>query len=76
MHAQWEQLSARISSLIEEGKAAGEFDTTLPTSVMLNAFFSLLASKLNERLIAEGQMSPDEPVKYLGRFYFKGITAI
>jgi len=43
---------------------------------MLNAFFSLLASKLNERLIAEGQMSPDEPVKYLGRFYFKGITAI
>lgn len=76
MHAQWEQLFARISSLIEEGKAAGEFDTTIPTKVMLNAFFSLLAPKSNERLIAEGQMSPDELVKYLGRFYFKGITAI
>ncbi len=76
MYAQWEQLSARISSLLEEGKAAGEFDTTIPTGVMLNAFFSLLAPKLNERLIAEGQMSPDELVEYLGRFYFKGITAI
>jgi len=76
MNAQWEQLSARIGSLLEEGKAAGEFDTTIPTDVMLNAFFSLLAPKLNERLLAEGQMSPNELVKYLGRFYFKGITAI
>jgi len=76
VHALWEQLSARISALIEEGKAAGEFDITIPTSVMLNAFFSLLASKLNERLIAEGQLSPDELVKHLGRFYFKGIAAI
>src|SRR2546421_2598141 len=60
IHAQWEQLSARVGSLLEDGKATGEFDTTIPTTVMLNAFFSLLAPKLNERLIAEGQMSPDE----------------
>src|SRR2546427_651577 len=38
----WDQLSARITSLLEEGKAAGEFDTTLPTAIMLSAFLSLL----------------------------------
>lgn len=75
MHVQWEQLSARISLLLEQGKAAGEFDTTIPTTVMLNAFFSLLVPKLNERLITEGQMSPDELIKHLGRLYFKGIAA-
>ena len=72
----WEDLPTRITSLLEEGKAVGEFDVTIPTVVMLSAFFSLLSPKSLERLMVEGQMSADELVKHLGHLYFKGIAAI
>ena len=71
----WDQLSARLNSLFEEGKTAGEFDTTLPTMVMLSAFYSLLSPKSYERLMEEGQMSAEEVEKNLKRIYFKGISA-
>ena len=71
----WDQLSARLNSLFEEGKAAGEFDSTLPAVVMLSAFYSLLSPKSYERLTADGQMSAEEVEKNLKRIYFKGISA-
>ena len=71
----WDQLSARLNSLFEEGKAAGEFDSTLPTMVMLSAFYSLLSPKSYERLMDEGQMPAEEVAKNLKRIYFKGISA-
>ncbi len=75
MRGLWEELAARISSLLEEGKAAGEFDVTLPTPVMLSAFFSLLSPKNYERLTIESQVSSHELAQQLGRIYFKGIAA-
>ena len=75
MRALWEELVAHITSLLEEGKAAGEFDVTLPTPVMVSAFFSLLSPKNYERLTIEGQLSPGELAQQLGRIYFKGIAA-
>ena len=74
-HDIWEGLSARIASVLDEGKAAGEFDKTLPTAVMLSAFTGLLAPRSYERLIVEGQMTAEEVAKGLGRIYFKGIAA-
>jgi TetR/AcrR family fatty acid metabolism transcriptional regulator len=71
----WDQLSARLSSLFEEGKSAGEFDSTLPTLVMLSAFYSLLSPKSYERLMNEAQMDADEVAKNLKRIFFKGISA-
>ncbi len=71
----WDQLSMRLNSLLEEGKAAGEFDSTLPTMVMSSAFYSLLSPKSYERLMEEGQMSAEEVGKNLKRIYFKGISA-
>ncbi len=71
----WDQLSARLNSLLEEGKAAGEFDSSLPTMVMLSAYYSLLSPKNYDRLMAEGQMSGEEVAKNLKRIYFKGISA-
>jgi len=71
----WDQLSARLNSLLEEGKAAGEFDSSLPTMVMLSAFYSLLSPKSYERLMEEEQMSGGEVEKNLKRIYFKGISA-
>ena len=71
----WDQLSARLNSLFEEGKAAGDFDSTLPTMVMLSAFYSLLSPKSYDRLMTEGQMSGEEVAKNLKRIYFKGISS-
>ncbi len=75
MREMMEQLTTCVTSLLEEGKASGEFDATLATSVMLSAFFSLLSPKSYERLIGDDQLPPGELVKQLGRIYFKGIAA-
>src|SRR6266567_4714287 len=56
MRELWEELAARISSLLEEGKAAGEFDVTLPTPVMLLASLDqTIVSTAMPRVIAELQ---------------------
>ena len=71
----WDQLSARLNSLFEAGKAAGDFDPTLPTMVMRSAFYSLLSPKSYDRLMTEGQMSGEEVATNLKRIYFKGISS-
>jgi TetR/AcrR family transcriptional regulator, fatty acid metabolism regulator protein len=76
MRDKWDRMDAYITSILEEGKAAGEFDTTLPTPIMVSAFFSLLSPRSFERLNAHDQMPLDEFVKYLERFYFKGIATV
>lgn len=70
----WEQILARITTLLEEGKAAGEFDRTIPTPVMVSTFFGLLSPHGSERLMK--QMQPEELITHLIRFYFKGIAAV
>lgn len=67
-------LSAYVTALLEEGKAVGEFDAALPTSVMHAAFFSLLSPKSYERLTDEEHIPPAELAKHLSSLYFKGIT--
>ena len=76
MRGKWDRLEALVASILEDGKAAGEFDKTLPTPVMISAFFSLLSPRSFERLTASNQMPVSDFVKHLGRFYFKGIAAI
>ena len=71
-----EKLSTTITMLLEEGKAAGEFDTAIPTFVMLSTFFGLLSPQAYKRLVVDERMSPEELVTYLSRLYFKGIAAI
>jgi TetR/AcrR family transcriptional regulator, fatty acid metabolism regulator protein len=70
----WDQLSARLNSLFEEGKAEGDFDATLPTMVMVSAFYSLLSPKSYDRLMTEGQLSGEEVAMNLKRIFFKGIS--
>jgi TetR/AcrR family fatty acid metabolism transcriptional regulator len=76
MRGKWDRLEALIASILEDGKAAGEFDKTMPTPVMISAFFSLLSPRSFERLNANNQMPVSDFVKHLGRFCFKGIAAI
>lgn len=76
MRELWEPLAARVRELLETGKEAGEFDPTIPTSVMLGALFSLLSPRSYERLVVEEKMTGDELVKHLRHIYFKGILQI
>jgi len=70
-----EKLSAAITTLLEEGKATGEFDTAIPTPVMLSTFFSLLSPQGYKHLVVDEQMPSEELVTHLSRLYFKGIAA-
>jgi TetR/AcrR family transcriptional regulator, fatty acid metabolism regulator protein len=76
LRVEWQRLAALIASILEDGKVEGEFDNTMPTSVMLSAFFSLMSPRSFEHLNAENQMPVDEFAKHLVHFYFKGIAAI
>jgi len=76
MRGKWDHLEVLIASILEDGKAEGEFDKTIPTPVMISAFFSLLSPRSFERLNANNQMTVSEFVEYLGRFYFKGIAEV
>ena len=69
-----DEISARIFTLFEEGKEAGEFETTLPTAVMVSAFFGLLSPHAYQRLLDAKQLSPEELVTHLGHIYFQGIA--
>ena len=72
----WEHLAEHIKQILEEGKAAGDFDQHIPTNVMISAFFSLQSLRSYEHLIIGEQMPPEELAKYLGQFFFKGIAAV
>lgn len=75
LHAIWHQLSGRIATLLEEGKASGEFDPSLPMPVLLGTFFNLLSPWGYERLVLGEQVAPEELVKHLAHIYFEGISA-
>jgi len=70
----WEEPARRFAAVFEEGKAAGEFDAALPTSVMSSLFGALLTPLAYRRLIDQERMAPEEVVRHLSRFFFKGIA--
>jgi len=69
------QIATQISRLIEEGKATGDFDSSIPTEVTVSIFFSLLPPPTYKRLVVEGSLKPEELAKYIERVFFNGITA-
>jgi TetR/AcrR family transcriptional regulator, fatty acid metabolism regulator protein len=70
----WEEPMQRIASVIDEGKAAGEFDPTVPTSVMLGILSGLFASHRTQYLHPEEQLPPEVFAEYVSRFFFKGAA--
>ena len=69
------RIVASVTALLEEGKATGMFDPTLPTAVMLNIFFSVLSPRAYKNLVLDKKMPPDELVRCVERIYFRGIAA-
>jgi AcrR family transcriptional regulator len=69
------RIVASVTALLEEGKAAGLFDPTLPTAVMLSIFFSVLSPRAYKNLVLDKKMPPDELARSVERIYFRGIAA-
>ncbi len=69
-----ERIVAAITFLLEEGKTAGEFDRSIPTSVMVSTFFTLLPPK-GATFVTE-ELPSDVLINHLIHFYFKGIAAL
>src|SRR5262249_50140323 len=75
IHELWERMAHKVAGILEEGKAAGEFKTTLPTRVMLCALLSLSSPHVFERLGLEKDVSPEEFVEYIEIIFFNGVLA-
>ena len=67
------QATAKITALLDDGKRSGEFDTTIPTPVMLSLFWSLLSPRAFEQLLRDKTLSPTELAALVSRIYFHGI---
>lgn len=70
----WDEPKKRIAAIIDEGKAAGEFDPDMPTSLLLSLFRSLLSPHDYQRLVVEEGLAREEVLRALTTFYFRGIT--
>ncbi|GCE11180.1 TetR/AcrR family transcriptional regulator [Tengunoibacter tsumagoiensis] len=69
-------LEQLLQSLLEEGKATGEFDPSLPTALMQSMFFgTLFAVKNYRRLIEQGESEPEQLIDCVKRMYFRSILA-
>ena len=64
-----------ITTLLDQGKARGEFDPLIPTDVMVSIFFSMLSPRAYQHLVRERQMTSEDLARYIDRIYFRGIDA-
>lgn len=71
----WSGIAQRITHVLEEGKARGEFDPTMPTAVLLNIFVSLLAPRNYDEIMLQEHVPPEEMARYVSRFFIKGVAA-
>jgi hypothetical protein len=70
----WDAPMKRIAAVIDEGKAEGEFDSAMPTPLLLSLFRSLLTPHAYQRLVVEEGLPREEVLHALTTFYFRGIT--
>jgi AcrR family transcriptional regulator len=73
-HALWEAIIERITVLLEAGKAAGEFDASIPTKVMLAAFFGLFSPKSSVHFLIGETITPEEMATCMSRIFLTGIV--
>ncbi len=67
-------LMNRLSKLFEEGQANGEFDATVPTSVMVSIFLGLMEIYSNEQSEIN-QLPPENLLKSVSQLFFHGLLA-
>lgn len=62
-----------ISEMMEEGKADGLFDPTIPTVLMTSTFINLFDPYMYQQLVMQQQLSKEDFVRYISQLYFQGI---
>ncbi|MBV9259518.1 MAG: TetR/AcrR family transcriptional regulator [Ktedonobacteraceae bacterium] len=70
----WENLVFRVKQLLEDGKARGEFDSSIPTKVMLLSFFSMFSPKVYDRMLLGEDISREDVINYQWHIYVNGIA--
>lgn len=74
-HEGWAELADRVNAVLEAGKRSGEFDASIPTSVMVAMYMNLLNPMSYARLTEQEHIESAEIVKHICHFFFKGIAA-
>lgn len=74
MHQQWQGPQRRLAEVIEQGKASGAFDATLPTPLVVSLLLGMLSPFTYRRLIDEEGMTSEEITAGLRRFFIQGIS--
>jgi AcrR family transcriptional regulator len=69
------EISSRVRALLENGKARGIFEATLPTEVMLGTFFSMISPRVYKILVVNQGMATEDLAGYIASIYLKGIAA-
>jgi len=75
MRQQWERPRQRLAEAIDEGKASGDFDPSLPTGMIASLLISLANPHSRSQLGGENGLSSAEIAAHVTRFFFKGIAA-
>lgn len=74
MHRRWEEPRRRITEVVEQGKMSGDFDSTLPTPLLVSLLMSFLNPYGFRRLMTEEGMTREEVTQGLSKFFMKGIS--
>ncbi len=65
-------LMERLTRLFEEGKTRGEFDTAIPTTIMVSIFMRLMELYSNEQP-EMNDLSPENLLKSVSQLFFHGL---
>jgi AcrR family transcriptional regulator len=68
------EITTTIRSILVAGQASGEFNSSIPTGVMLTTFLGLLSPRSYAPLLDQEHLTPDELAHAVGQIYFQGIT--
>jgi AcrR family transcriptional regulator len=69
------ELTDRLTRLFEEGQQSGELDGTIPTSIMVALFLSLMQTYAEEHLEESQPLSPEAFTALVSRVLFQGLSA-
>ncbi|HEY1389434.1 MAG TPA: TetR/AcrR family transcriptional regulator [Ktedonobacterales bacterium] len=74
MKGLWNPTLQRLTDVLEEGKQSGDFDPDMPTVLMVSLLGGLLSPFTYKRMVEEEQMPLAVVVKYLSRYFLKGVS--
>jgi AcrR family transcriptional regulator len=74
IHNYWNKIVMYVTTLLERGKAAEEFDESIPTPVMVMTIFGIFSPRSYHHLLLGDNISSDELAKHLIHVCFDGIA--